>query len=182
MKIARTITTATLLTAGLAATASADHITTYEFGLGTEQTNPPADVPDGFNPTGNAVVNINTRDNEIDWTIDYSGLTGPINAPGAHFHGPAALGSNGPIQVDIVGDAGGTGSGAPLGQPSSGTLIGSYAGMTDQQISDILDGLWYINIHTDANPSGELRGQVVPAPAGLALLGLGGLAAARRRR
>lgn len=177
-----TRTLAIAVSAGIAVTAAADHITTYSFELNTEQTNPGANIPDGFNPMGDAVVNINTLDNEIDWVITYSGLTGPINAPGAHFHGPAAMGSNGGVQVDIVGDAGGTGAGAPLGQPASGQLIGSYVGMTDQQISDILGGLWYINIHTDLNPSGELRGQVVPAPAGLGLLGFAGIAASRRTR
>lgn len=169
------------IAAGITSTAAADHITTYSFNLGTEQTNPAADIPDGFNPTGTAVVNINTADNAIDWVIEYSGLTGAINAP-AHFHGPASLGNNGGLQVDIVGDFAGTGSGAALGQPASGTLIGSYDAMTDQQMSDILAGLWYINIHTDLNQPGELRGQVVPAPAGAALLGTGGLIAMRRRR
>jgi MYXO-CTERM domain-containing protein len=177
-RIATTLAAAACLTAG----AAADHIVTYAFELGTEQTNPAADLPDGFDPTGFAVVNINTRDNAIDWVIDYEGLTGAINAPGAHFHGPAPLGSNGGLQVDIVGDFAGTGSGAALGQPASGTLTGMYDQMTDQQISDILAGLWYINIHTDMNPAGELRGQVVPAPGALAIAGLGGLVAARRRR
>jgi len=176
-------TTAVLVAAaGLSAAATAQNIVTYAFEIGTEQTNPAANIPDGFDPTGFAVVNINTTDNAIDWEITYSGLTGPINAPGGHFHGPATLGSNGGLQVDIVGDFAGTGSGAALGQPASGVLIGSYDAMTDQQMSDILAGLWYINIHTDLNQPGELRGQVVPTPGAIGMLALGGLAAARRRR
>lgn len=175
-------TAAIAAAASLTAAAAADHITTYMFDLGTEQTNPTANIPAGFNPTGSAIVNINTRDNAIDWEITYSGLTGPINAPGGHFHGPASLGNNGGLQVDIVGDFAGTGSGMMLGQPAQGVLTGSYDAMTDQQMSDILAGLWYINIHTDLNPAGELRGQVVPAPGALAIAGLGGLMAARRRR
>jgi predicted secreted protein with PEFG-CTERM motif len=32
--------------------------------------------------------------------------------------------------------------------------------LTDDQVSDLLDGMMYINIHTGANPNGEIRGQV----------------------
>jgi hypothetical protein len=38
-------------------------------------------------------------------------------------------------------------------------MIGS-ATITQAQADDVMAGLWYVNIHTDANPSGEIRGQV----------------------
>ncbi|MFG0327964.1 MAG: CHRD domain-containing protein [Phycisphaerales bacterium JB037] len=162
------------------AIASADHIKTFEFPIDVDQTVPMADVT-GFSPSGMGVVTLNTDTNLLEWEITYSGLTGDIVAPGAHFHGPAGVGETGGLQVDIVGDAAGTGSGMPAPQPSSGVLMGSFT-VSDQQETDILNGLWYVNIHTAANQPGEIRGQVTPAPASLGLLVAAGLAGGGRRR
>jgi hypothetical protein len=32
--------------------------------------------------------------------------------------------------------------------------------LTEAQAADLLAGRWYVNIHTAANPGGEIRGQV----------------------
>ena len=48
--------------------------------------------------------------------------------------------------------------------PLSGTLTSPIKGdatLTDAQLADLQAGRWYLNIHTDANKGGELRGQVV---------------------
>jgi len=52
------------------------------------------------------------------------------------------------------------------------------------QVNDLLAGLWYLNLHTTTFGGGEIRGQVVPEPATLLLIGAGlaALAAARRQR
>ncbi len=56
------------------------------------------------------------------------------------------------------------------------------------QVADLLAGLWYLNLHTNAFPGGEIRGQVlarsVPEPSTLGLLGAGlfGLGFLRRRQ
>jgi hypothetical protein len=63
----------------------------------------------------------------------------------AHFHGPAAPGANGPPVV-VVKD--------PT-TPISGTAI-----LTPAQEADLLAGKWYFNVHTQANPGGEIRGQL----------------------
>jgi hypothetical protein len=46
--------------------------------------------------------------------------------------------------------------GANPTSPAKGT-----ATLTDAQAADLQGGRWYINIHTNANRGGEIRGQVV---------------------
>ena len=81
----------------------------------------------------------------LTWTATYSGLTGPATA--AHFHGPAAPGANAGVVV-------------PFSSPAS--PIQGSATLTDAQAADLLAGRWYVNVHTAANPGGEIRGQVTP--------------------
>jgi predicted secreted protein with PEFG-CTERM motif len=91
--------------------------------------------------------------NELSWSIDFSDLSGSATA--AHFHGPAAEGANAGVQVNI-------GEVSGLVSPMNGS-----AQLTPDQASALLDGQLYINIHTAANPDGEIRGQVScesPAP------------------
>ena len=76
------------------------------------------------------------------WNIVWAGLIGTETV--AHFHGPAAPGVNAGVQVSI---------------DASSPSIGS-ATITAPQADDLLAGLWYINIHTDVQPGGEIRGQV----------------------
>jgi hypothetical protein len=87
-------------------------------------------------------------DGTLHWNVSYQSLSGPAAA--AHFHGPAAPGANAGVAVNI-GDQG-------LGNPMQGA-----AHLTAAQVADLAAGRWYINIHTAANPNGEIRGQVVPA-------------------
>ncbi len=35
------------------------------------------------------------------------------------------------------------------------------AKLTDAQMTDLEAGKWYVNVHTKANPGGEIRGQVM---------------------
>jgi hypothetical protein len=75
----------------------------------------------------------------------------------AHLHA-AAAGANGPVVIDLM----------PAGQsdfisdfvPSN--LTGNGGITTWAQFEDALvAGTIYINIHTEANPAGYIRGQVV---------------------
>ena len=111
--------------------------------------------------TGSATIILNDLTNELSWNIIFSDLSGP--AIGAHFHGPAPAGINAGVQVNI-------GAVSGLFSPMIGASV-----INDSQESDLLAGLWYINIHTAEFPGGEIRGQVnlVPLPAAIWLFGGG---------
>jgi len=79
------------------------------------------------------------------WKVSYSGLTGPATA--GHFHGPAAVGTNAGVVL-------------PWGSPITSPMEGS-ATLTPAQTADLMAGRWYANVHTAANPGGEVRGQMV---------------------
>ncbi|HEX3367106.1 CHRD domain-containing protein [Phenylobacterium sp.] len=76
------------------------------------------------------------------YTVNYKGLSGPAVA--AHFHDASAPGGDGPPIVPAA-NAGAS--------PIKGT-----ATLTDAQIADLNAGKVYFNIHTAANPKGEIRG------------------------
>jgi hypothetical protein len=98
--------------------------------------------------TGTVTATLDTDTNKFKYHIVFSGLTGPVVA--AHFHGPAAEGANAKPQVPI--------KASPIASPVDGE-----ATVTADQAKDLLDGKWYFNLHTSANPSGEIRGQVLKA-------------------
>jgi CHRD domain len=93
---------------------------------------------------GTADINYDAATKKLTWTLTYSGLSGPATA--AHFHGPAEPGKNAGVAVAIAG--------AAL-SPAEGS-----ATLTDAQAADLLAGKFYVNVHTAANPGGEIRGQV----------------------
>jgi hypothetical protein len=94
--------------------------------------------------SGTADLDYDAASKKLSWKVTYSGLTGPATA--AHFHGPAEAGKNASPVV-------------PISNFASSPVEGS-ATLTDAQAADLMAGKLYINIHTAANPAGEIRGQV----------------------
>ena len=53
-------------------------------------------------------------------------------------------------------------AGVAVAIPNAGTSpVEGSATLTDAQAADLVAGKYYINIHTAANPGGEIRGQVM---------------------
>ena len=94
--------------------------------------------------TGSADLDYDAATKKLTWKLTYSGLSGPATA--AHFHGPAEAGKNAGVAVAIP-------------NATSSPVEGS-ATLTDAQAADLEAGKYYVNVHTAANPGGEIRGQV----------------------
>jgi hypothetical protein len=98
--------------------------------------------PTSSTGTGTLTATYDTSSKKLSWKGSYSGLSGPATA--AQFHSGEA-GKNGGVAVPIT--------------PSTSPFEGS-ATLTDAQATDLLAGKWYVNVHTEANKGGEIRGQV----------------------
>lgn len=103
--------------------------------------------PNTTSGSGSVTATYDPGTKELSWSGTFSGLTGPATA--AHFHGPAEPGKNAGVAIWI------SEKGKPLTSPFKGS-----AKLTDAQASDLMNGQWYVNIHTAANPGGEIRGQL----------------------
>ena len=100
--------------------------------------------PNASAGTGTADIDYDPASKKLSWKVTYSGLTGAATA--AHFHGPAEAGKNAGVAVAIPN--------------ATASPVDGSATLTDAQAADLMAGKYYINIHTAANPGGEIRGQV----------------------
>lgn len=98
------------------------------------------------NNTSSATSSLNVsyekNSNTLTYTINYAGIT----PTAMHFH-KGVIGTSGAVQIEVK---------APYSNGMTGTLT-----LTDAQETDLLAGLWYLNIHSATYAGGELRGQVV---------------------
>ena len=82
-----------------------------------------------------------------DKSVSGSITTTGIEGKAAHIH-QGAMGANGPVVVPL------TKSGDATWSVPAGTKL------TDEQYAAYLAGGMYINVHSAANPGGEIRGQL----------------------
>jgi CHRD domain-containing protein len=99
--------------------------------------------------TGTADLTYDPATRMLTWSVTSKGLSGPATM--AHFHGPAAEGKNAPPVIWL------SEKGAAVPDPIKGS-----ATLTPEQAQQFTAGEWYVNVHTKANPGGEIRGQVIP--------------------
>jgi len=84
-----------------------------------------------------------------DMSVKGSVTTTGVTGTAAHIHMGAA-GKNGPVIVPL------TKSG------DSGWTVGAGAKLTEDQMKAFKAGDLYVNVHSAANPGGEIRGQLKP--------------------
>ena len=144
----RSLTTASLLAATLALGACSGMAMSDTAKVSAKLTGASEVPANSTTGVGTLEGTLDKKTNLLNWTVTYSGLTGPVKA--GHFHGPAVTGSNAGVALGFT-----TGLESPI--------MGS-ATLTPAQVADLTAGKWYVNLHTAANPGGEVRGQVSVAP------------------
>jgi len=103
--------------------------------------------PNDAKGTGVITATFDTVTKKLSWNITHSGLT--ANPTMSHFHGPSNPYRTAPIIIPIPGN---------LVSPIEGSVM-----LTDEQANDLMNGRWYLNVHTAAHPPGEIRGQMIPS-------------------
>jgi Cu/Zn superoxide dismutase len=130
--------------------------------------------PVNTDATGRIRLVVNSQQDPLDYQISLSNLNGIVT--GAHIHSGGS-GTNGPIVANLnvhgtfaSASAGGGGGGSASTSTSTGGTIASAdlkGPLAGKQISDLIklieDDKAYVNVHTDQNPDGEIRGQLAPS-------------------
>jgi len=124
------------------------NLETLSVSLDSATTVPPANVDSA---SGEGSFSVDTQTGSVAGSITVAGTTGQPTA--AHIHS-GAVGATGPIVVNLESNDDGT----VWSTPEGATLDAS-------QIALFQAGELYVNVHTEANASGELRAQLVDANA-----------------
>jgi trimeric autotransporter adhesin len=106
-----------------------------------------AQVPTASSHTGSGTVTLNAAEDEIVVSITHTIPSGDVT--NGHIH-EGAVGVDGPVSAGL----GFSGAGV---SPISETLS-----ITPAQVTLLQNEELYVNIHTNAFPSGEIRGQILP--------------------
>ncbi|HZF66229.1 MAG TPA: CHRD domain-containing protein [Chitinophagaceae bacterium] len=118
----------------------------------TGNANGAQEAPDRVTTAASGTISgtYNKNTNILQYTITWNGLS---SAPSAmHLHGPADPGVAAGVKIPVPG----------FTAAASGSINRTDTLKTDADEADFLQGRWYYNIHTPANPGGEIRGQIFP--------------------
>jgi len=108
--------------------------------LGGNQEVPPVTT----SASGSGTITV-AADQSISGKITTTGVKGTA----AHIH-MAPSGQNGPVIVTLTKDG------------ENGWAVGPGAKLQDAHYQAFKDGNLYVNVHSAANPNGEIRGQIKP--------------------
>lgn len=107
--------------------------------------------------TGNGAAVFTVNGTTVSYTVTFQGIS---SAPtGLHIHAPSGANANAGVIVDLL----------TTPQPAtSGVLTGTFTASAIRNAAVSLDSLFvlmrngnaYVNIHTTANPGGEIRGTI----------------------
>ena len=103
---------------------------------------------------GTGTFSLNAAETQLSYDVSASGLSGDVIGAHFHFSADGAAGSGGivfAITDSVVNDGNG-------GATAKGTWNLTAEDLLNLQLDYI-----YVNFHTDANPAGEVRGNLVPA-------------------
>eukprot|EP01027_Heterolobosea_sp_BB2_P023693 GEZU01035649.1.p1 GENE.GEZU01035649.1~~GEZU01035649.1.p1 ORF type:complete len:317 (+),score=101.18 GEZU01035649.1:57-953(+) len=102
-------------------------------------------IEDSTNATGIAIFNVNTTNSDSHTYTAYI-FHNVVNPTKAHVHGPAAACQNSALH--------------PVEFPSADSPIVYEGEFNATELQQLSDGLYYVNIHSEEYPSGEIRGQL----------------------
>lgn len=99
---------------------------------------------------GNLAVTLNAAETSISVSGDFFLLSG--NATNAHIHGPASPGAPGAVIFTL---------GFTPTNNTGAFITNQTFTVNATQRDQLKAGLWYVDVHTTAFPSGEIRGQIL---------------------
>lgn len=133
-----------LLLVGMWTSASADHLSSSL--LFTAQLSGENEVPEvATSARGLATFTFDEKKSTMYFNVHLTGLSGPIT--GMHIH-EAPEGENGPVIIHLTPFLNGT------------RAKGAVRNISRASFAKFLTGDYYINVHTEENPGGEIRGQI----------------------
>lgn len=158
----RTIAGMSAMAVAVACASASAEVLMFDIAMSGLEEVPPNASP-GF---GMASITADTDTREVSIMVTWGGLIGSPSA--CHLHGLAPAGSN---------------AGVLFGLTFMGDHFMGSGTLSEANFAGFMQGLTYVNLHTNAFPGGEIRGQViVPGPGAAGLLALAGAVRSRRRR
>ena len=122
--------------------------TTYNATLSGANEVPP--VATSSNTVATATATLDSSNNVLTVNGTYAYLSGQVKAQYIHAHGSTDASTSANIVWTLTNTA----------TVAQGSFMGKFT-LTDSQVADLNNGRYYINLETDINPSGEVRGQLI---------------------